>query len=346
MEEKLFWVGILVGLHLFLTQHFCDKGRFRSEKFTRAWHAFFIALISFVGVLLLMVSLDNRKGDVVTAMLFSFRQLCYGLAGGLAGGLWAYFRSGGLRAGRHAASEKQAAKDKKTRADQPRAIIDDLEWSETVFSAVLLASVVMYLFVQAFKIPSGSMRTTFLEGDHLFVNKFIYGFRIPYTQKKILRLGSIKRGDIVVFLFPSFDPEEDQCGGRQYGKDFIKRVIGLPGETVELKNGAVYINGKQLPEEEYTQYVDGARYPGAPRGRITPANYQIFWESRTLAKMVSELVRDNFGPVIVPEGHYMVMGDNRDRSCDSRYWGPVPEHLIKGKAWFTYWPPSRIGFPK
>ncbi|MBU2575339.1 MAG: signal peptidase I [Elusimicrobia bacterium] len=220
-----------------------------------------------------------------------------------------------------------------------------MEWSETIFSAVVLASVVMYLFIQAFKIPSGSMKMTFLEGDHLFVNKFIYGFRIPYTKKKVLSFGKISRGDIVVFQFPSSNPEETQCGGRQYGKDFIKRVIGLPGDRVELRNGAVFINGKTLGEEPYVQYLDPRRYPGS-NDKMPPEDYQRFWETRGLAKMISELVRDNFGPVTVPPGHYMVMGDNRDRSCDSRYWGPVPEYLIKGRAWFIYWPPSRMGVPQ
>lgn len=341
MEEKLFWIGILVGIHLFLSRYFSDKGRFKFPEFARAWHAAFIAIVSFVGALLLMVSLDNRKGDVVTAVLFSGRQLLCGLAAGLAGGLAAYL---GVFA-------KTSAKDRKSAAARehpalPAAIKEDMEWSETIVSAVLLASVVMYLFVQAFKIPSGSMRVTFLEGDHLFVNKFIYGFRIPFTHKKILDFRKIKRGDIVVFQFPSFDPAEEQCGGRQYGKDFIKRVIGLPGETVELRNGAVFINGVKLPDEPYTQFLDSMRYPAPRSGRITPDDYQFSWENRTLARKVSELVRDNFGPVTVPAGQYMVMGDNRDRSCDSRYWGPVPSYMIKGKAWFTYWPPSRIGTPE
>ena len=341
MEEKLFWIGILVGIHLFLTHHFSEKGRFKSDKFARVWHAVFTAIISFVGVLLLMVSLDNSKGEVVTAMLFSQKQIVYGLIAGLAGGIWAY-----LRVGKAKPSAKEAKAAAKANAEPPAAIKEDLEWSETIFSAVVLASVVMYLFVQAFKIPSGSMRVTFLEGDHLFVNKFIYGFRIPYTHKKRLDFRKIRRGDIVVFQFPSFDPDEEQCGGHQYGKDFIKRVIGLPGETVELRNGMVFINGVKLPDEPYTQYLDSMRYPGPHQGRITPADYQASWEARTLAKKVSELVRDNFGPVTVPQGYYMVMGDNRDRSCDSRYWGPVPAYLIKGKAWFTYWPPSRIGLPE
>lgn len=342
MEEKLFWIGILVGLHLFLTHHFSEKGRFKSDRFVRIWHAAFIAVVSFAGMLLLMVSLDNRKGEVVTAVLFSQKQFIYGLIAGLAGGLWAYLRPG---KGEPAAKGGKAPAET-TPPHQPAAIKEDMEWSETIFSAVVLASVVMYLFVQAFKIPSGSMRVTFLEGDHLFVNKFIYGFRIPYTHKKILDFKKINRGDIVVFQFPSFDASEEQCGGRQYGKDFIKRVIGLPGEKVELRDGAVFINGTRLPDEPYTQYLDPARYPGPHNSKVPPSDYQAFWENRTLAKRVSELVRDNFGPVTVPAGHYMVMGDNRDRSCDSRYWGPVPAYLIKGRAWFIYWPPSRMGLPE
>lgn len=342
MEEKLFWIGILVGIHLFLTHHFNDKGKFKSGKFTRHWHAAFTALIGFVGMLLLTVSLDNRSGDVVTTSMFSQRQVLYALAAAVAGWCWGYFRTEPYR--------PAAAKDGKSEASPrakgaPPVIGEDMDWSETVFSAVVLASIVMYLFIQAFKIPSGSMRMTFLEGDHLFVNKFIYGFRMPYTHRKMLPFSGIKRGDIVVFQFPSSDPEETQCGGRQYGKDFIKRVIGLPGETVELRNGAIYINGRLIGDEPYAQYLDPGRYPGT-RDKIPPPEYQRFWETRGLAKMVSEMVRDNFGPVTVPAGSYMVMGDNRDRSCDSRYWGPVPDYLIKGRAWFIYWPPSRIGSPQ
>ncbi len=348
MEEKLFWIGILVGVHLFLTHHFSKKGKFKSDGFARVWHAVFIAIVFFAGVLLLMVSLDNRKGEVVTALLFSQKQLIYGLIAGLAGGLWSYFKYKGAKAGaREAKHSGKAPADKPAPgAVQPVAITEDMEWSETIFSAVVLASVVMYLFVQAFKIPSGSMRNTFIEGDHLFVNKFIYGSRIPYTHKKTFAFKKIDRGDIVVFQFPSYDPAEEQCGGHQYGKDFIKRVIGLPGEVVELKDGVVFVNGERLPDEPYTQYLDPSRHPRPNSSRIPRAEYQVFWEQRTLAKMVFELVRDNFGPVTVPEDSYLVMGDNRDRSCDSRYWGPVPAYMIKGKAWFIYWPPSRMGLPK
>jgi signal peptidase I len=213
-----------------------------------------------------------------------------------------------------------------------------------VFSAVLLASVVMYLFVQAFKIPSSSMERTFLVGDHLFVNKIIYGLRIPYTKAKLVKFFKVKRGDIVIFQFPSDDPREFQCGGSQYGKDFIKRVVGLPGDTVEINGGRLIVNGKSVGDEPYAQYQDPMRYPRGASS-VDPKEFQKYWEDRLPGKMFAEYIRDNFGPVTVPAGSYMVMGDNRDRSCDSRYWGPVPENRIKGKAWFTYWPPSRIGFP-
>ena len=329
MEEKLFWIGILMGGHLYLTKYFRDKGRFSaSEKFVRAWHAFFYFLAGFVGMVLLSVSLDNRRGDIVASVLFTGRQLFYGLIAGAAAAAYSWLKPA------------PAAKGEK----EPECIKDDLEWSETVFSAVLLASVVIYLFVQAFKIPSGSMERTFLVGDHLFVNKIVYGVRIPYTDKKVLKLFSIRKGDIVIFRFPSDDPKEFQCGGSQYGKDFIKRVVGVPGDRIELKDGQLYVNGEK-PEEPFKQNTDQYRYPKGTNN-LAAAQYQKYWEDRMLGRMYSDYIRDNFGPVTVPPGYYMVMGDNRDRSCDSRYWGPVPENLIKGKAWFTYWPPGRIGFPE
>jgi signal peptidase I len=331
MEEKLFWIGILMGAHLFVSQHFRDKGRLAApDRFTRAWHAVFYWLAGFVALVLITVSMDNRTGDVVTNVLFSYRQLGYGVFGGTAAALYAWFGAGW---------KKPAGKD-----GVLPALKEDIEWSETIFSAVLLASVVMYLFVQAFKIPSSSMERTFLVGDHLFVNKIIYGFRFPYAKSKLVKFFKVKRGDIVIFQFPSADPKEFQCGGSQYGKDFIKRVVGLPGDTVQITGGQLIINGAPVGKEPYSQYLDQTRYPKATQ-RIPPADFQKYWEDRMLGKMFSEYIRDNFGPVTVPQGNFMVMGDNRDRSCDSRYWGPVPENLVKGKAWFTYWPPSRIGFP-
>lgn len=332
MEEKLFWIGVLMGAHLFLSHQFREKGKFKGDsRFTRAWHAVFAALVSFTAAVLLTVSLDNRRGDVVTSVLFSQRQLAYGLLAAAAGAAYAVWK--GLKG---PAPVKNGLN---------QSMKEDMEWSETVFSAVLLASVVMYLFVQAFKIPSGSMEKTYLVGDHLFVNKFIYGFRVPYTKTKFLKLRQVKRGDIVVFQFPSEDPAEFQCGGSQYGKDFIKRVVGMPGDKVEVRDGQLVVNGAPVTDEPYTQFVDKLRYPKAS-DKVAQGDYQVYWENRLLGKMFSEYIRDNFGPVTVPQGQYLVMGDNRDRSCDSRYWGAVPEANIKGKAWFTYWPPSRMGFPK
>ncbi|HAM34370.1 MAG TPA: signal peptidase I [Elusimicrobia bacterium] len=223
-------------------------------------------------------------------------------------------------------------------------LTEDLEWAETVFSAVLLAAVLMYFVVQAFKIPSGSMRSTLLEGDHLFVNKFIYGLRVPFAGKRILAMRSVQRGDVIVFRFPADDPRDLHCGSIQYGKDFIKRVIGVPGDTVQVSAGRVFVNGQELRDEPYAQYLDGAaRQPESVKARqLSVPRYQELWQGHALDRELEEIQRDYFGPVRVPERSYFVMGDNRDRSCDSRYWGPVEGKYLKGRAWFIYWPPSRM----
>lgn len=174
------------------------------------------------------------------------------------------------------------------------------EYAEAFVVALLIALVVRTFVVQAFKIPSGSMETTLLVGDHIFVNKFLYGYHIPYTQGRVLRFTKPKRGDIVVFVFPE-DPE----------KDFIKRVIGVPGDTVEIRSKQVLLNGTPR-EEPYVRYADGRMIDGFVR------------------------TRDNMPPVQVPPGMYFVMGDNRDRSYDSRFWGFVSEEAILGKAMFIY----------
>ncbi|GAB4367077.1 MAG: signal peptidase I [Deltaproteobacteria bacterium] len=174
------------------------------------------------------------------------------------------------------------------------------EYAEAFVVALLIALVVRTFVVQAFKIPSGSMETTLLVGDHIFVNKFLYGYHIPYTKGRVLRFTTPKRGDIIVFVFPE-DPE----------KDFIKRVIGTPGDTVEIRNKQVLLNGTPL-EEPYARYADGRMIDGFVR------------------------TRDNMPPLKVPPGMYFVMGDNRDRSYDSRFWGFVSEEAILGKAMFIY----------
>ncbi|MBI3551114.1 MAG: signal peptidase I [Elusimicrobia bacterium] len=225
---------------------------------------------------------------------------------------------------------------------------EDLEWSDTVFSAVLLASMLMYFVIQAFKIPSSSMESTLLIGDHLFVNKFIYGLRVPLTGKRLFKFRPVERGDVIVFRFPDDDPHNLHCGSVQYGKDFIKRVIGLPGDVMQVAGGRLLRNGQDASVEPYTQYLDGQMRMPKPERQPDPKTYQEVWQTHQLDRELEEVEhyaygpRDYFGPVKVPEGAYFAMGDNRDKSCDSRYWGPVEAKFVKGKAWFIYWPPNRM----
>jgi signal peptidase I len=176
-----------------------------------------------------------------------------------------------------------------------------VEYGEALIVAGLLAIAIRGAVVQAFKIPSGSMLPTLLIGDHLLVSKFLYGVRLPYTGTRLMRLRPPRRGDIVVFAYPEDD-----------SKDFIKRVIGEPGDTLEVVGKKVYINGRPL-DDPWGTFADRQVMP------------------------VSVGKRDFFGPVTVPAGKYFVMGDNRDRSLDSRFWGFVEDARIKGKAFIIYW---------
>jgi len=171
------------------------------------------------------------------------------------------------------------------------------EYFESIVIAVILALFVRTWAVQAFKIPTGSMENNLLIGDHLLVNKFVFG-------RAVLPMRDIRRGDIVVFKYPD-EPE----------RDFIKRVIGLPGETLELRNKKVYVNGQPL-DEPYVHFLEPAHHA---------------------QEVTSFDVRERYGPVTVPAGQYFVMGDNRDNSQDSRYWGFLPRGYIKGKALMIYW---------
>jgi len=175
------------------------------------------------------------------------------------------------------------------------------EYAEAIIIAVLLAVFIRSYVLQAFKIPSGSMLPTLQIGDHLLVNKFIYGTKIPFTDKRVLVWKKIERGDIVVFKFP-----------KDRSVDYIKRVIGISGDTVQVKNKKVLINGKAIED--------------------THAHF-----TATSILSPSAGPRDNFGPVKVPEGKIFVMGDNRDNSYDSRFWGFVDEKDVLGKALVIYW---------
>jgi len=182
---------------------------------------------------------------------------------------------------------------------------------EVIIPALILALLIRTFVVQAFKIPSESMVPTLQIGDHLFVCKFSYGLKIPFIDKTILKWNSPKRGDVIVFRYPE-DPK----------RDFIKRTIGLYGETFQVINKEIYINGTHLIEP-YKIHNDF--YPSATQ--FSP--------------------RDNWerSKIILPN-RVFVMGDNRDSSLDSRFWGQLDINMIKGKALFIYWPPWRMGIIK
>jgi signal peptidase I len=192
------------------------------------------------------------------------------------------------------------------------------EYAESIVIAVLLALVIRTFVVQAFKIPSGSMEDTLLIGDQLLVNKFIYGTHLPFTNKEILRLRDPRQGDVIVFEYPPDTKDETLRFWQK--KDFIKRVVGTPGDKIEVKDKVVYVNGK-VYHNDHEVHKDSSLIERCSEG--TPRENPCW--------------RDNFGPVIVPAGEYFVMGDNRDRSFDSRFWGFVPKENIRGLAFILYW---------
>jgi signal peptidase I len=218
----------------------------------------------------------------------------------------------------------------------------NLDWSNTVYFAGFVASIIMFFFIQAFKIPSASMRYTLVEGDHLFVNKAAYGFRIPLTNIRFGQFKDIQIGDIIILRFPAKSRAQINCGAEtQYGRDFVKRVVALPGDTVQVIDGHLWVNGVKVPQQPYEVYEDIPRIQ-APWADNMQATYQEIWENHLLDNFLGVELRDSFGPVKVPDNNYFVMGDNRDNSCDSRFWGPVPRENIKGKAWFVHWPLKKI----
>lgn len=333
MEERLFWIGLAMGGYSWGCRQWDKAGGPGSARKAGLWHALFCALAGFSVTLVLVMSMETRTKFIsIASDAFSSGEVYPSLVVAFLSAIVGYWRAA------------RVGNDEERRR---HFLAEDWEWSETVFSAVLLAAVLMYFVVQAFKIPSGSMRSTLLEGDHLFVNKFIYGFRVPFKGTRLLALRKVERGDVIVFRFPTDDPQALHCGSIQYGKDFIKRVIGLPGDQVEVRGGRVLINGQALVDEPYAQYLDSMRQPESLYGKqLAKQQYQEFWQTNALDRELQDVVRDYFGPVTVPPKSYYVMGDNRDRSCDGRYWGPVGSKYLKGKAWFIYWPPSRMGLVK
>jgi signal peptidase I len=178
------------------------------------------------------------------------------------------------------------------------------EYFESVIIAVILALFIRTFVVQAFKIPTGSMEENLLIGDHLLVNKFVYAPTASPIERALLPIRNLQRGNVIVFKYPE-EPE----------RDFIKRVIGLPGERLELHHKVVFINGQPLTEP-YVQYLTPASTDGA-----------VHADDRT----------EEYGPVTVPPDQYFMMGDNRDNSEDGRYWGFLPKSYVKGQALFIYY---------
>ena len=192
------------------------------------------------------------------------------------------------------------------------------EYLEAAVIAVLLALFIRTFVVQAFKIPSGSMKPTLLIGDHILVNKFIYGIKMPFTDYYILRIKHPQRGDIVVFKWP-----------RDEKKDFIKRVIGIAGDKIEIKDDILYINDEKVRTDYIEKYRDE---------HLSLAYKYLEFIGKNKHYILDEYRRhEDFGPVAVPKNSIFVMGDNRDNSHDSRYWRFVSVNKLKGKALIIYW---------
>lgn len=199
------------------------------------------------------------------------------------------------------------------------------EWIEPFLIAAVVALFIRQFVVEAFKIPSGSMIPTLTIGDHLLVNKFIYGPRIPFTDTRFFAGKEPKRGDIIVFKYPE---NED--------KNFIKRVVGVPGDKIQIKNGVLMINDQPVPVSDVPNAerdkTDGGFFGVQPR---------VLEEQLGTVKHRIQYLQDqrdkNFGPITVPAESVFVMGDNRDNSQDSRIWGFVKYNKILGKALIIYW---------
>jgi signal peptidase I len=222
------------------------------------------------------------------------------------------------------------------------------EYAESIGLAVLFALVLRGFVIEAFKIPTGSMIPTLLVGDHLFVNKFVYGIRVPFTETYLTEFDKPERGEVVVFEFPRAEARQylakqpasrRECidtASLQEEKDFIKRIIGVGGDTVELRDNQLIINGKPLERTFVSKESTGNfLYPH----RISEVE-ELNGHKYTIQYSGAD---ENFGPIKIKEGHFFAMGDNRDNSSDGRCWGQVPVENIKGRAmiiWLSVGPES------
>lgn len=185
---------------------------------------------------------------------------------------------------------------------------------------ILVVLVLRAVFVEAYVIPTPSMEKTLLIGDALLVNRFIYGVKIPYTQVPLIPGRLPQRGEIIVFRYP-FE-----------NRDFVKRCVAVAGDTVQIVNKVLIVNGKKT-DGRYANHLDPATYPPL---NVDTRVFQREWEKAEAGDIYNRYIRDNFGPVVVPRDYVFAMGDNRDNSLDSRFWGPLHKKYLKGKPLFIY----------
>ncbi len=227
------------------------------------------------------------------------------------------------------------------------------EWIKSLISALVIALLIREFVVQAFTIPTGSMESTMLVGDHLFVNKLSYGFKLPFTTKKAVEWSKVKRRNIIVFLPP-----------QETDKVYVKRCVGLPGDILELKNKTLYINGEKQ-EETYKKHLDNTIIPGESYQRDNLKPFQVpkkgdtfelkdsgeiimngaNVENKFIAPFYKQLIAEGSSKITVNQDYYFMMGDNRDNSNDSRFWGFVPRERLLGRPILVWMPLDRFGLP-
>ena len=207
-------------------------------------------------------------------------------------------------------------------ADSWRWLRTTVEWLKSFSLALVLFVLVRAMLVEAFKIPSGSMEGTLLVGDFLLVNKLVYGAEVPLTHRRLPALRAPHHGDVIVFGYP-LDPS----------KNYVKRIVGLAGDTLAMHDGVLTRNSADV-DEPYARRIDPASDPSGEEFRWQRAFLVGEARAKTRAYYPS---RDNWGPLVVPTGHYFVLGDNRDNSQDSRYWGFLPDSLVRGRPLFVYY---------